>query len=371
MTEPPPPLTQYPAAELPEEDLAKQDAIYGALSANPHFWAFTHHPDPFLRKALYKFLQLALHKRGDLVSSNLEIVANALLVKALATPQISSVTDLLDTLLDLTRVLPAAWTVATPPKKRTAITLIQRFVVRGSQTAGPEYWSKLASLLSILPAQVLPTIAPAAKDLLHAIVEGIRNGPEPRSHLVPAWGSYFSTCYKLLSLSEDPDLARYVLDDAVYPIYAEYLLCADPASRIAIPHHAAVICANGIAMAGVQSARTVALVSSQVWQPTTDVVLRGIKTEGTSVGDLGQRWVELSAEILKRTKPENPVVEIVRASNVAVLVACVNSVVADNGTRSDVAGLLENMLTRFGDAVCAVEQVAKVSVFFMVYHSVN
>lgn len=291
-------------------------------------------------------------------------MANALLIKALAAAQVGSVADLLDALLDLTRVLPAAWITVTPPKKRAAITLIQRFVARGSQTAGPEYWSKLANLLSVLPAQILPTTAPAAKDLLHAVVDGIRSGPEPRSHLIAAWGSYFSTCYILLSLAEDPELTRYVLDDAVYPVYAEYLLCADPVSRIAIPHYAAVICANGIAMAGVKSARTVALVNSQVWQPATDVVLLRIKTEGTSIADMGQRWVDLSAEILKRTRPENPVVEIVRASNVAVLVACADSVVAGNGMRSDVAGLLENVLGRFGDVVCAVEQVAKVRCVF-------
>lgn len=344
----------HPAAELPEEDLVKQDAAYGALFANPHFWAFTHHLDPFLRKALYKFLQLTLHKRADLVSSNLEIVANALIVKAVATAQIGSVTDLLDALLDLTRVLPAAWTTVTPPKKRTAISLVQRFVVRGSQNAGPEYWTKLANLLSALPAEILPTAAPAAKDLLHAIVDGIRSGPEPRSHLVAAWGAYFSTCYKLLSLAEEEDaeLTRYVLDDAVYPIYAEYLLAADPASRIALPYYAAVICASGIAMAGVQSARTVALVNTHVWQPAKDVVLRGVKAEGATSGkDVGQRWVELSAEILRRTRPENPVVEMVRASNVDVVVACVESVVADSAERSHVAGLLENMLARFGDAV--------------------
>lgn len=361
-----PQLTQHPTAELPEEDLTKQDTTYGALFANPHFWAFTHHADPFLRKALYKFLQLTLHKRADLVSSNLETVANALLVKALATTQIGSVTDLLDALLDFTHILPVAWTTATPPKKRAAITLIQRFVMRGSQNAGPEYWSKLATLLSALPAQILPTTVPGAKDLLHAITEGIRSGPEPRSHLVAAWGSYFSTCYKLLSLAEEAELTQYILGDAIYPVYAEYLLNSNPTSRIAIPYYAPVICANGIAMAGVQSAHTVALVNSQVWQPAKDIVLRGVRAEeSTNVKEVGQRWVELSAEIWKRTRPENPVVEIVCASNVDVLVACVDYVVADNGDRSDVAGLLESLLARFGDALCKVDQVAKVSAYVL------
>lgn len=361
-------LTQHPAAELPEEDLTKQDAAYGALFANPHFWAFTHHSDPFLRKALYKFLQLTLHKRADLVSSNLEIIANALLVKGLTIAQIGSVTDLLDALLDLTRVLPEAWTTATPPKKRAAITLIQRFVARGSQSAGPGYWSKFATLVSALPAQILPTTVPGAKDLLHAIVDGICNGLEPRSHLVVAWGSYFSTCYKLLSLAEDADLTHYILDGAVYPVYAEYLLGTDPTSRTAIPYYANIICASGIAMAGVQSARIVALVNSQVWQPTKDIVLRGIKAEDDmDLKDVGQRWVELSAEIWKRTRPENPILEIVRASNVDVLITCVNSVVADSGERSDVAGVLENVLARFGDVICSVDQVAKVSRFFFCF----
>lgn len=366
-------LTQHPAAELPEEDLTKQDAAYGALFANPHFWAFTYHPDPFLRKALYKFLQLTLHKRADLVSSNLEIIANALLVKGLTIAQIGSVADLLDALLDLTRVLPEAWTTATPPKKRAAITLIQRFVARGSQSAGPGYWSKFAILVSALPAQILPTTAPGAKDLLHAIVDGICNGLEPRSHLVVAWGSYFSTCYTLLSLAEDAELTNYILDGAVYPVYAEYLLGTDPTSRTAIPYYANIICANGIAMAGVQSARIVALVNSQVWQLAKDIVLRGIKAEdGMNLKDVGQRWVELSAEIWKRTRPENPILEIVRASNVDVLIACVNSVVSGSGGRSDVAGVLENVLARFGDAVCSVDQVAKVSrFFFFVLHDLS
>lgn len=359
------------AASLPSGELAKQDAVYHDLSANPHLWTFTYHPDPFLRKSLYKFLQLTLQKRPDLISNNLDTISTALLIKSFSTPQVGSVTDLLDALLDLTQALPAAWTTLKPPKKRTPIALIQRFIKQGSQTAGPEYWGKVAKLVSALPAEIHPTTKEGVKELLNAIVDGIRSGPEPRGHLVAAWGAYFATCYHLLEVAEEGgEVAGYVLADAMYPVYEEYIYAADESSRLKISYYGAAICAGGIAMAGVQSEGVVKQVREEVWRRVKDLVVGSIKSNSAvdgkaavNVKEVGKRWADLCAEILKRTRPENPVVEIVRMSNVDVLVASIETVVAEKGMRSDVATLLEVVLSRFGDSVLAIEQAQQVRFF--------
>lgn len=373
-------------AELPEEELTKQASTYQDLFSNPHLWTFAYHADPYLRKSIYKFLQLSLRKRPDLVEgSNLETIANAIIAKSLATPQIGSVTDFLDALVDLTHTLPASWTIIKPPKKRAPIALVIRFVKLGSQTAPPEYWSKVSKLISSLPGEILPTTVEGVRDLLNAIADGIRGGPEPRSHLVAAWRAYFVTCYHLLAFeSQQEDVADYIVKEAMLPVYEEYLQSSDEGSRLKIPYYGASICASGIAMAGVRSEGVVNLVREGVWKKVERLMLKGITRDAgeessEGVKGLGQRWVDLSAEILRKTRPENPVVEIVKESNVDILLQSIDTLVAEKGrychssgwdkiftksklvgNSSDVASLLEQILIHFGSSVLGARRAQKV-----------
>lgn len=351
---------------LPQADLEKQHDSYSAVISDPHLWSFSYHPDPYLRKALYKFLTLTLTSLSSVISSPevLPIISEAIITKSLARGQVGSVIDYLDALISLTSVFPASWIVLKPIKKRTPIGVLIKFIKSGSQTAGPEYWRKLVNLISVVPLDILPKSFDGSQELLAGLVDGICNGPEPRTHLTSAWGSYFSVIYYLLSLGADIDEAAKVFEESVWPIYHNYMVGnTDEAERLRIPYYAATICASGVAMAGAHDERIIQLMREGVWKRVESLLFERI-AKGDTEG-MGQRWVDLSAEILKKTKEENQVARTVKDGNVDVLLQCISVVVSEKGKSGDIPLLIEQTLSNFGPVILGVEKAQQAtSAFF-------
>ncbi|KAH8148763.1 uncharacterized protein LAJ45_07106 [Morchella importuna] len=350
---------------LPEAELKKQHDSYSAVISEPYLWSFSYHSDPYLRKALYRFLTLTLTFIPSIISSpeTLPIVSEAIITKSLAKSQIGSVIDYLDALISLTSSLPTSWAVLKPSKKRTPIGMLIKFVKTGSQSAGQEYWRKLVDLISVIPREILPKSLDGIRELLVGFVDGICNGPEPRTHLISAWGAYFSVIYHILALEGgDADEAAKIIEESMWPIYYNYMLGnTDEAERMKIQYYAASICASGVAMAGVHDERIVHLMREGVWNKVENLLLERI-AKGDTDG-MGQKWVDLSAEILKKTKEENQVAEIVKASNVDVLLQCISAVVSEKGRSSDMS-LLEQMLSNFGSSILSIQTAQQATTVF-------
>lgn len=275
----------------------------------------------------------------------MEVVANALLIKSLALSQIGSVSELLDVTLDLTETFPETWTIIKPPKKRPPISLVVRFIKRGSQGGSPDYWFKVSKLVTILPREVLPADIDGVKDLLTSVLDGIRCGPEPRSSLAAAWAAYFKLCYHNLAVAADGRLDKvttYIHRDAIYPVLEGYLLNKWEAPQFEIPFFGSGICATGIIMAGSQNdERIVNLISQEVWKKLELLALKHISgivgVEGGAPNDLqpmkdcGQRWVELSSEVFSKADNKHPMVGFVKGSNAEMLILIIDLIVKSNG----------------------------------------
>ncbi len=50
-------------AELPEDLLVKEEDGYRELLSDRLLWSLAHHSDPFLRRAVYKLLQITLQEQ--------------------------------------------------------------------------------------------------------------------------------------------------------------------------------------------------------------------------------------------------------------------------------------------------------------------
>lgn len=191
------------------------------------------------------------------------------------------------------------------------------------------------NLISAIPREILPKSLDGIRELLVGFVDGICNGPEPRTHLISAWGAYFSVIYYLLALEGgDADEAAKIIEKSIWPIYHNYMLGnTDEAEKMRVPYYAASICASGVAMAGAHDERIVHLMREGVWNKVENLLLERI-AKGDTDG-MGQKWVDLSAEILKKTKEENQVADIVKASNVDILLQCISAVVSEKGVYFD------------------------------------
>jgi hypothetical protein len=303
-------------------------------------WAFAFHDDSFLRRAVYRLLAAALRerRRGKWVGVNLEMIATAVVVKALGKSQVGSVVQLLQVLVELTLRFPEAWAVARPGKKKTALQGLVGFVKLGSQLAPPVYWELVAQLVGLLPQQVVGGET-EGKALVQGVTEGIRCGPEPRTHLPAAWGCYWDVCYRLAKLR--PEWV-WVLKEEVAPVFVRYVNDDRSKERLVVTKGerlGAVICAGGLVKVHerFEDQEEQKRFLKEVWGVVEETVAQIVRSEhsdskgSTTTKDSGDRWVLLVTEVLKRVPRDSIVYQTIWESGVALLSELTQKLVATDG----------------------------------------
>lgn len=166
----------------------------------------------------------------------IERVGSTIIMEAITFPQIGSVMDLLNLLVRLTETIPSVWTQVKPSKNKTAISQLLRFIRAGSQLGPPEYWDQVSKLMEIIPIEILPRDVKGCQDLMRAIRIGIRDPPEPRTHIVAAWNCYFSVAFRLLDLDDiHPEADEYLLKEGLYYLFTQYLTGSQEKTEYIIP----------------------------------------------------------------------------------------------------------------------------------------
>lgn len=274
------------------------------------------------------------------ILSSLEVVANALMVKALMSPQTGSVTELLDAILDLTSHTYKAWISVTPPQQKTPLSLVIEFIKCGSQGGSPEYWHKVSKMITLMPREILPKDVEGVTELITSILDGLWGGPEPRSHVTAAWDAYFRVCYHMMATGEvdtQDEVTAHILRDALYPVFEGFLLKNAENAQFRLPHFGAEICATGITMAGAMADAQIAnLVVKEVWEKLersiADNINPDIDQKAHSPDDCANRWhkwADFSAEIFERDS--NSVVNLVKESIAKILLLSLDRVIKGKG----------------------------------------
>ncbi|PWW74572.1 hypothetical protein C7212DRAFT_358891 [Tuber magnatum] len=360
-------------SQLPPEEIEKQSGKYGELLEKAHLWEFGAYDDPYLRRSIYKLVRACLISQEGFILLSLEVVANALMVKALMLPQTGSVGELLDAILDLTSHTYKAWLLVTPPRQETPLSLVIEFIKRGSQGGSPEYWHKVSKIITLMPREILPKDVEGVTELIASILDGLRGGPEPRSHVTAAWGAYFRVCYHMMATGEvdtQDEVTAYLLRDAIYPVFEGFLLGNAENTQFKLPYFGAEICATGITMAGgMADAQIANLVVKEVWEKVGGSVAENINSDIVRGADspddranCWRKWVDFSAEIFKRDN--NSVVDRVKQSIVKILLLSLDRVIKEKGENVEITSLLESLLMRC-PGVLKIEEVKKsVALFF-------
>lgn len=205
-------------------------------------WKLSIHADPFVRRALYRLLSVALAKHKN--SLNPSVISANILTSGLHANQAGSALDFAKVVSTLSAELPNVWTIHyTGSGKKSAQNRLCYFLKKGSQGGPPEFWTQISSLISSLPLSVLlneeeddhTSDSDAEKrphsQVLNALHEGLSSKDEPRSNQSSAWNCYLDV-FELLQASR-PKSADYqqFYEDSVFPIVPQYIRPSPEFSR--------------------------------------------------------------------------------------------------------------------------------------------
>lgn len=215
-------------SNLPSSEVDKQRHTYEAVLGEKGLWDFVSHEDSSVRKAIHQLVQLCLQKESGLIEANLGAVSTAYIYKGLASDQTGSSLSFVQTIYALTTAVPTVWTSAYTGKK-PALGRLRQCLKNGAYSGPAGYWDVMASVLQILPAEILPKTYDEVSDLLLAARDGVSK-KEERFNASSSWPVYFTLVDKLTQSSMPEDVDN-LLGAFAMPAVTQYLYPSDESTR--------------------------------------------------------------------------------------------------------------------------------------------
>ncbi|KAL8734970.1 MAG: hypothetical protein Q9181_003002, partial [Wetmoreana brouardii] len=283
-------VVRYVIENVPEEGRYKQQDKLNDFLGRKELWKFASHPDPFVRRAVCRLLDMAIIKK--LEAQNLETGTALEYARVLA---------------HLTQYVPTVWTdhyIGTG--KKTATKRLCHFLARGSQGGSSPYWDEIKILIQNIPMSVMLPQGDAP-DEKFAVVEALRNGvsnrDEPRSNQHAAWNAYLQLIQRL---SSDPGVSRdELIKRFVMPILTHYI----SPSRETLPW-TILDPQQPIVLDAVRIALTSEQVFTDDWQTLSTKIIQDLQTSlpeqskdfiksQDAVSAEASRWYNLQAALSK------------------------------------------------------------------------
>jgi len=283
---------------------------------------------------------------------NLDLIVKSVITKSMPIPQTGSVSDYLDTLIQLTEVYPDIWLLVKGKKSNRAIPLLGQLISQGPQGAQPDFWTRVYRLFYLLPETVIPADRQGIEDFLDAYVHGINGPAVPRTHALLSWTSYSEVICRILSLKEpSADLKQLIVDSRIIPIYEEYLLEGGKSKFRVTGALATAICVNGLLKLSPEKnialsdptdpsskADGLDVIFMTLWHNLEEIVFSRVKgVENSSeipleVFSTGARWLELLAEFHKLIPEDSSDAELLAKSYRKVIRVCLENLEKHKGT---------------------------------------
>ncbi|GAW24631.1 hypothetical protein ANO14919_142220 [Xylariales sp. No.14919] len=203
-------------------DIEKCIDSYDQFFENDKVWASAVLDDPGVRRLSSQLLLVCFEMRPDRIEADLSRISKVFLAEGLRSNQTGSTTDYMDALINLTAKYPTVWTSDYRSKKSPASRL-KIFLESGSQGSPPQYWTKLAQLIGIIPSGILPEDTDGAVEFLKSMRKGLNNRDEPRTNAIEAWSSYLSLARHFLQTVSSSQARLKLSEDAIFPLTSHYL----------------------------------------------------------------------------------------------------------------------------------------------------
>lgn len=216
-------MVTYLMKSLSEDDRKKYSSKYETFFGTTDFLECTSSEDAHLRRSSIRLINTCVFRHPSIIKSNLKPIAQALLSHALNSNQLGSAYDLLELVKILTAKFPEIWTETS--SKKGPLTRFRTFVEKGSQRGDSGYWPCLASLVTIMPQEVLPPKTVTLLDVLSSVRTGIRNRDEPKTNLPIAWAAYIKITQEMMvNKLSDPDSKVKLAQEALLPLISNFTL---------------------------------------------------------------------------------------------------------------------------------------------------
>lgn len=340
-------------SKLSKDDISKQQEKYdNYLSKNKRLWALASSEDAFVRRAVGQLLVNCLDKQTEIIDTELELVSSAFIAEALRSPQSSSAVQLVHTLEKLTSKFPHVWTTSYKGKK-LPLSRLRTFVEKGSQGGSPAYWQSLRSLFQLLPSGVLPTDVDPSLDFLHALRQGIGNREEARTNATEAWFTYFASVELLASKLSDPALQGKLFQEALFPVFEQYLHPTAESSKWSTGNSGAVLAKAFETCATANGADLQQSFADEWRRLAGDFIIR-IQTSlpeqskdylksQNAVAAEGHRWFSLVSSVLQTNRPKESVDLLVGLSS-KIITTSLETSIKRNGKPTSAAAIVEGAI---------------------------
>lgn len=363
------------------EELDSNRTMMEELMNEEKLWKLATHADPYVRRAVYRLLSLALAKQKT--SLNPSIISTHVITSGLHTSQTGSAFDYAKAINILSIQMPEVWTVHySGSGKKSAHSRLCFFLKRGSQGGPPEFWTTISSLLSNLPPSIIISVAEDGsvdKDdgaghvqspILKALHEGINSKDESRLNQEKAWNTYLSTLE--LVQSSSPKLNQHgLLKGYVIPIIQQYVKPSLESVRWTIsgPYQKS-ICLRACKLVLVGSSE----LFQQEWLALSEKIVEDLKTllpeqskdhkkSQDSLLAVSGRWYQLQKSLLESGN-EDIVLPIVRRNAASEIKCAINILESRNGKPYGAAATLEVALQSIPDAILGDHAIRETTMSF-------
>lgn len=191
---------------------------------NKKIWKFAYSSDVALSRTTLDLVYTMVSYTPQYTEENLKEVSTNVVNKGLKNGQVSVLTDLLQTIIVLTKAFPQCWGVGNSDKS-VAVDELNAFIKQGSRRSGKYFWPSLLALLSSLPDTISPyslkSTPGTSETAADAILEGILK--EMVVHLGTGWGTYLSVIEKIVASDVSADISKSILNNAFNNV-SNYLL---------------------------------------------------------------------------------------------------------------------------------------------------
>lgn len=339
--------------KLEEDDILKyQDKYDEFLSSNKKLWSLASCEDSFVRRTVDQLLEICVDRLPEIIEADLELISHGLIGEALRCSQSSSAFQLVTALNKVTSRFPHIWTSAYKGKKGT-LSRLRHFVEKGSQGGPPAFWQTFSRLLSILPSGVLPVDVDSSLEFLKAFRDGISHREEPRNNVSNAWHSYFATVTRLSTSLGDVSKQGKLFQEAVYPIFEQYLHPTTENSKWSSGNSIAVL-AKAYIMCSLAKEADIEKSFADEWQKLSDDFIQRLNTSlpeqskdyhksQTALVTESHRWFGLHSAILA-IKPSGEFADQLMVPSRKIISTAIAAVISRNGKPFSAAAAIESAL---------------------------
>ena len=341
--------------------MERSKTLIGEFLKEEKLWKLASHDDPYVRRAIYRLLVVALAKEKEALDPSLLSVN--MLISGLHISQAGSAFDYARAVAALSTEIPEVWTVHyIGSGKKSPQSRMCYFLKRGSQGGPAEFWAQVSRIITVLPPAIIVNAAGKSAEtedededkfspVLSAVHEGLNSRGEARTNHGAAWSTYLDVFELVLSSFPAPPEKQRLYQTTIFPLVTQYIRKSPNQLRWVMPGpQQGALC---------KRACTIAILSGPEefldgWKTLSSKVIEDLKTSlpeqskefaisQDAVSSEMVRWYQLQASLLE-SKAASSVGTIIGSTLPFEVRSIISLIKARNGKPYGAASALESLI---------------------------